>query len=138
MSGGRRAEGGGRAGSTHGGSKVGRRESVSRRGVLLRGVGSGVGSGVVPGKSGTTQVVAEPTGNGGGTGAAGEMGRGGGGEEGAVGDVGGEKGGGGGCGGGYRGREERSIRARLEDLKLWTACCRAPGSLGALSKRRIN
>ena len=76
--------------------------------------------------------MAEPTGNGGGTGAAGEMGRGGGGEEGAVGDVGGDKGGGGGCGGGCRGREERSIRARLEDLKLWTACCRAPGSLGAL------
>ena len=24
--------------------------------------------------------------------------------------------------------EARSIRARLEDLKLWTACCKAPGS----------
>ena len=56
----------------------------------------------------------------------------------AVGDVGGEKGGGGGCGGGCRGREARSIRARGEDLKLWKGFCRAPGSLGALSKRRIN
>ena len=93
---------------------------------------------MVLGKSGTTYVEAEPTGNGGGTEAAGEMGRGGGGEEGAVGDVGGEKGGGGGCGAGCRGMEASSIRARLEDLKLWTACCRAPGSLGALSKRSIN
>ena len=113
------------------GSRVGRRESGSRRGVLLRGVGSEV----VLGKSWITYVEAEPTGNGGGTGAAGERGRGGGGEEGAAGDVGGEKGGGGGCGAGCRGMEARSIRARLEDRKLWTACCRAPGSL---SKRRIS
>ena len=75
------------------GSRVGRTESGSRRGVLLRGVGSAV----VLGTSGVTYVEAELTGNGGGTGAAGESGRGGGGEEGAVGDVGGEKGGGGGC-----------------------------------------
>ena len=57
------------------GSRVGRTESGSRRGVLLRGVGSA--------------VVLGTSGNGGGTGAAGESGRGGGGEEGAVGDVGG-------------------------------------------------
>ena len=76
------------------GSRVGRTESASRRGVLLRGVGSAV----VLGTSGVTYVEAHLTGNGGGTGAAGESGRGGGGEEGAVGDVGGEKGGGGGCG----------------------------------------
>ena len=75
------------------GSRVGRTESGSRRGVLLRGVGSAV----VLGTSGGTYVEPELTGNGGGTGAAGESGRGGGGEEGAVGDVGGEKGGGGGC-----------------------------------------
>ena len=52
-------------------------------------------------------------------------------EEGAVGDVGGEKGGGGGCGAGCRGMEARSIRAIMDG-------CRAPGSLGALSKRRIS
>ena len=42
--------GGFQGGGRSPGSSVGRRESVSRRGVLLRGVGSGV----VPGKSGTT------------------------------------------------------------------------------------
>ena len=114
-------------------SSVGRSESDSRRGVLLRGVGSGA----VPGKSGTTYVGAEPVGKGGGTGAAGEKGSGGGGE-GAVGDEGGEERGGGGCGAGCRGIEARSILARLEDLKSWTACCKALASVGALSKRAIN
>ena len=52
--------------------------------------------------------------------------------------LGGEKGGGGGCGTGWRGMEATSIRARLEDRKLWTACCKAPGSSGALSRRRIS
>ena len=64
-------QGGGRSTA----SSVGRSGSASRRGVLLRGVGSGV----VLGKSGTTYVEAEPAGKGGGTGAAGEMRSGGGG-----------------------------------------------------------
>ena len=52
--------------------------------------------------------------------------------------MGGKKGGGGGCGADCRRMEARSIRACLEDLKLWTTCCRALESLDALSKRRIS
>ena len=63
-------QGGGRSPA----SSVVRSESCSRRGVLLRDVGPGV----VIGKSGTTNVEAEPAGKGGGTGAAGENGSGGG------------------------------------------------------------
>ena len=64
-------QGGGRSAA----SSVGRSEPDSRRGVLLRGVGSGA----VSGMSGTIYVVTEPLGKGGGTGAAGEKGSGGGG-----------------------------------------------------------
>ena len=109
---------------------MGRNESDSRRGVLLRGVGSGVMSGIIC-------VVTEPLGKGGGTGVAGEMGIGGGGE-GAVGDEGGEERGGEGCGASCRGIEARSTLARLEDLKSWTACCKALASAGAVSRRTIN
>ena len=114
-------------------SSVGRSESDSRRGVLLRGVGSDAVSGV----SGTIYVVTETLGKRGGTGAAGEMGSGGGGE-GATEDEGGEERGGGERGVGCRRIEARSILARLEDRKSWTACCKAPASAGAMSKRAID
>ena len=91
----------------------------------------------MPEKSETTYVGAEPVGKGGGTGVAGEKGSGGGGK-GAVGDVEGEKRGRGGCGAGCRGIDARSSLARLEDLKSWTTWCKAPASVGALSKRAID